>query len=118
EVIREVVYRDRNPERAQYPAYDVRVAVENEVLDAGPRKVVRLVPVDPSVDLYRLSKLRDGPYAVFGDFHCQGRIVQMFQNRWGVHHAVIQADNDPTRPLSLRSSIESPSFRGPYLDSG
>ncbi|MFO7567299.1 MAG: alanine:cation symporter family protein [Enhygromyxa sp.] len=118
EVIREVVFRDRDPERAKYPAYDIRVPVENEVFGPEHRKLVRLKPVDPEVDLYRLSRRRDGPYAVFGDFHFQGRIVQMHHTRWGVHHAVIQADSDPPGPLTLRSTVESQSFRGPYLDSG
>lgn len=118
EVIRELVYRDRDPERAKHPAYDIRVAVNNEVVGAGQRLLIQLTPVDPEVDLYRLSKLRDGPYAVFGDYHFQGRVVQMFQNRWGVHHAITQADTDPTRPLSLRNTVESASFRGPYLDGG
>jgi AGCS family alanine or glycine:cation symporter len=118
EVVRELVYRDRDPKRAEQPAYDIRVAVTNEVFGPPERPLVRLVPVDPEVNLYRLSKLRDGPYAVFGDFHFQGRIVQMFQNRWGVHHAVIEAAPDPTRGLSLRNTIVMPGFRGPYLDAG
>ncbi len=118
EVIRELVYRDRDPKRAEQPAYDMRIAVKNELVGTAPRQFVRLTPIDPEVNLYRLSKVRDGPYAVFGDFHFQGRVVQMFQNRWGVHHAVIEADPDPLRPLSLRTTVPSPSFRGPYLDAG
>jgi hypothetical protein len=112
------VYRDRDPKRAELPAYDMRVAVKNELIGPPERRIVRLDPVDPEVNLFRLSKSKDGPYAVFGDFHFQGRIVQMFQNRWGVHHAVIEADPDPSRPLSLRNTISSSSFRGPYLDAG
>jgi hypothetical protein len=118
EVIRELVYRDRDPERAQQPAYDIRIAVTNEAIGSDQRPFVRLRPVDPKLDLYRLSKVRDGPYAVFGDYHFQGRVVQMFQNRWGLHHAIIEAEDDPLRPLSLRATVPSPSFRGPYLDAG
>jgi hypothetical protein len=118
EVIRELVFRDRDPKRAQLPAYDTRIAVKNELFGPPERQLVRLEPVDPKIDLNMLAKAKDGPYAVFGDFHFQGRIVQMFQNRWGVHHAVIEAEPDARRPLSLRNTIVSSSFRGPYLDAG
>ena len=118
EVIREIVFRDRDPERAKYPAYDIRVPVTNEIVNVGGRELVRLRPVDEDVDLGRLSRVRKGPYVVFGDFHFLGRVVQMFQNRWGLHHAVIEAEPDPARPLSLRMTVSSSAFRGPYLDAG
>jgi Na+/alanine symporter len=118
EVIRELVYRDKDKKRAPYPAYDMRIAVKNELIWENGRELVRLTPLDPEVNLYRLSKNREGPYAVFGDYHFQGRIVQMFQNRWGVHHAVIEADPQPGRPLTLRNTVSVPNFRGPYLDVG
>ena len=118
EVITELVFRDKDPVRNSQPAYDVRVAVDNALIGTAERPLVRLTPVDPEVDLSRLARHRDGPYAAFGDFHFQGRVVQMFQNKWGVHNAVIEADTDPMRPMSLRSAVSSPSFRGPYLDSG
>ncbi|HVI01982.1 MAG TPA: alanine:cation symporter family protein [Enhygromyxa sp.] len=118
EVVRELVFRDRDPQRGTQAAYDTRIAVKNEVIGPPGQQLVRLEPVDPEIDLNRLAKTKDGPYAVFGDFHFQGRIVQMFQNRWGVHHAVIEAEPDARRPLSLRNTIVSSSFRGPYLDSG
>jgi Na+/alanine symporter len=118
QVIRELVYRDRDPELAQNPAYDLRIPVENEVIGAVDRKFVRLRPSDGDVDLYRLSKVRDGPYVVYGDFHFDARVVKMFQNRWGLHHALIEAEPDNARPLSLRTAIASGAFRGPYFDNG
>jgi Na+/alanine symporter len=118
EVVRELVYHDRDKTRAEHPAYDMRIAVTNELIWHEGRELVRLTPIDPEVQLYPLSKVRDGPYAVFGDYHFQGRIVQMFQNRWGVHHAVIEAEPRPGSPLTLRNTVASPSFRGPYLDVG
>lgn len=118
EAIDEVVFRDRDPERNKHAAYDLRIAVTNEVFGPEQSPLVRLEPVDPEVDLSRLAKFRDGPYVVFGDFRFQARVVQMFQNRWGVHHAVIEAEPDPMRPLSLRTTVPSASFRGPYLDAG
>lgn len=118
EVVRELVFRDRDPERAQHSAFDLRIAVKNQLIGPPERPIVKLEPVDPTVNLQRLAKTKDGPYAVFGDYHFQGRVVEMYQNRWGVHHAVIEAEPDSTRPLSLRSTIVSSSFRGPYLDAG
>jgi Na+/alanine symporter len=116
-VIREVVFRDKNATRAQFAAYDLRFPVENKVYEANGRKLVRLTP-PPGVDFTRMSRLRDGPYVVFGDFHFEARVVKMFQNDWGVHHALIEAKADPARPLSLRTVISEGAFRGPYFDNG
>jgi Na+/alanine symporter len=116
-VIREVVFRDRNAARGMNIAYDLRVPVENHTYEAGGRKFVRLTPIG-DVDLERLSRHRDGPYVVFGDFHFEARVVKMFQNDWGVHHALIEAKPDPARPLNLRTAISSGAFRGPYFDNG
>lgn len=115
--IREVVFRDRNPERGRFAAYDLRVPVENHVYEANGRKFVRLTPPE-GVDFLRLSRRMDGPYVVFGDFHFEAHVVKMFQNDWGVHHALIEAKNDPLRPLSLRTVVAEGAFRGPYFDSG
>jgi hypothetical protein len=116
-VIREVVFRDRNAERGKHIAYDLRVPVENRVYEASGRKFVRLTPIG-DVDFARLSRLRDGPYVVFGDFHFEARVVKMFQTDWGVHHALIEAEPNPGRPLSLRTAVSSGAFRGPYYDNG
>jgi Na+/alanine symporter len=115
--ISEVVFRDRDPERAKHIAYDQRLPVENQIYEAGGRKFVRLTPVG-DVDFTRLSRLRDGPYVVFGDFHFEARVVKMFQTDWGIHHALIEAVPDPGRPLSLRTAVSSGAFRGPYYDNG
>lgn len=116
-VIREVVFRDRDADRAKHIGYDLRLPVENHVYEAGGRKFVRLTPIG-DVDFTRMSRLRDGPYVVFGDFHFEARVVKMFQTDWGVHHALIEAVPDPGRPLSLRTAISSGAFRGPYYDNG
>lgn len=116
-LISEVVFRDKNAERAKHIAYDLRLPVENHIYEAGGRKFVRLTPVG-DVDFDRLSRLRDGPYVVFGDFHFEAHVVKMFQTDWGVHHALIEAVPDPGRPLSLRTVIASGAFRGPYYDNG
>jgi Na+/alanine symporter len=116
-VIREVVFRDRNAARGKFVAYDLRLPVENRIYEAGGRKFVRLTPVG-DVDFTRMSRLRDGPYVVFGDFHFEARVVKMFQSDWGIHHALIEAMPDPGRPLSLRTAISSGAFRGPYYDNG
>ncbi|PRQ04546.1 Amino-acid carrier protein AlsT [Enhygromyxa salina] len=116
QVIREVVFRDKTVSAG--PAYDLRIPVTNEVLGPEDRKFVQLTPVDPEIDLHLMSKVRDGPYVVFGDFHFEGRVVEMFQTRWGVHHALIEVDPDPMRPLSLRTTVSSSAFRGPYFDNG
>lgn len=118
ELIRELVFRDRNAGRGLYPAYDLRIPVKNEVLGPEGQQFIRLTPVDDEIDLYRLSKVRDGPYVVFGDFHFEGRVVKMFQTRWGVHHALIEVEPPPNRPLSLRTTVPSSAFRGPYFDNG
>jgi Na+/alanine symporter len=116
-VIREVVFHDRNAERGKLAAYDVRLPVENKVYEANGRKFVRLTPIG-DVDFGRMSRTRDGPYVVFGDFHFEARVVKMFQTEWGVHHALIEAVPEPGRPLSLRTAISSGAFRGPYFDNG
>jgi Na+/alanine symporter len=116
-VISEVVFRDRDPERAKHIAYDLRLPVENNIYETGGRKFVRLTPVGDA-DFTRLSRLRDGPYVVFGDFHFEARVVKMFQTDWGIHHALIEAVPDPGRPLSLRTAVSSGAFRGPYYDNG
>ncbi|EDM78123.1 hypothetical protein PPSIR1_34437 [Plesiocystis pacifica SIR-1] len=118
EGITEVVFRDKDPKRRNLAAYDIRVAVTTEV--AGPENAqwMSLTPVDEDIDLYRLSKVRDGPYVVYGDFTFGARIVRMFHQKWGNHDAVVAADQNEWRPLSLRTTVESPSYRGPYLDDG
>lgn len=115
--VTEVVFRDRDPERAKYPAYDLRIPVKQEIAGDEARPFVRLTPVDPEVDLWRLAKVRDGPYVVYSDYTFAGRIVRMFHKQWGAHDAVVAAENEPGRPLSLRMAVSS-AFRGPYLDSG
>jgi Na+/alanine symporter len=116
-IIREVVFRDRNAERGLLTAYDLRIPVENRIYEANGRKFVRLTPTG-DVDFKRMQKHRDGPYVVFGDFHFEARVVKMFQNDWGVHHALVEATPDPARPLNLRTAISSGGFRGPYFDNG
>ncbi|GEM_PF-1174002 len=116
--ITEVVYRDKNPEQAKYPAYDRRVAVSQTVAGPEGRQFIRLTPVDPEIDFLRLSKVRDGPYLVYGDYQFDARIARMFHKDWGAHDAIIAAKQEPQRPLSLRTTVPSPSFRGPYLDTG
>jgi hypothetical protein len=118
QMIREVVFHDRNAARGMHAAYDLRVPVKNEALGPAGQQFIRLTPVEEGVDLYRLSKTKDGPYVVFGDFHFEGRVVKMFQTRWGVHHALIEVDPPPNRPLSLRTTVPSSAFRGPYFDNG
>jgi hypothetical protein len=116
-LISEVVFRDRNAERGKHVAYDLRLPVDNHVYEADGRKFVRLTPVG-DVDFTRLSRLRDGPYVVFGDYHFEARVVKMFQTDWGIHHALVEAVPDPERPLSLRTAVSSGAFRGPYYDNG
>ena len=116
-IIREVVFRDKNAARGQFAAYDQRIPVQNTVYEHNGRKLVRLTP-PPGVDFTRMSRGRNGPFVVFGDFHFEARVVKMFQNDWGVHHALIEAVNDPQRPLSLRTVIAEGAFRGPYYDNG
>jgi Na+/alanine symporter len=116
-VIREIVFRDRNAERGKYAAYDLRIPVENRIYEAAGRKFVRLTPTG-DIDLELMSRLKDGPYVVYGDFHFEARVVKMFQTDWGVHHALIEAVPDPGRPLNLRTAVSSNAFRGPYYDNG
>jgi hypothetical protein len=116
--IRELVFRDADRQRGQHAAYDVRIPLTNEVFGPDERPWVRLRPVDSSIDLYMMSRLRDGPYLVFGDYQFEARIVQMTHARWGVHYAAVEPDPDPRRPLSLLKTVAAPGFRGPYLDNG
>lgn len=119
QVVTEVVYRDPDPERNKYAAYDLRVPVESEILGPVGRQIVRLTPAEPDRDFYRLSKVRDGPYLVYGDFFFQGRVVKMFHERWGPFHGLVEAEEEGDfGPLSLRTAVPSGSFRGPYLDNG
>lgn len=118
QVIRELVFRDKDPQRNREVAYDQRIAVDNTIVEVAGRQFVRLTPSDSSIDLARLSRGHDGPYVVFGDFHFEARVVKMFQTDWGVHYALIEAYPDPARPLSLRTAVSSGAFRGPYFDTG
>jgi Na+/alanine symporter len=118
DVVRELVFRDRDTERAQYHAYDLRVAVDNEPVERNGVAGRRLTPSDPNVDLQMLARHYDGPYMVFGDYYFQGRVVRMFQSDWGLHDAVVEAVQKGRTQLSLRTTIPTSSWRGPYLDEG
>ncbi|NVB39259.1 alanine:cation symporter family protein [Pseudenhygromyxa sp. WMMC2535] len=114
--ITELVYRDLDPDLNRYPAFDVRIPVDNELLETGRGTLVSLTPSDPSVDLYRKSKVRDGPYVVFGDYYFDARVTRMFHPEWGAFDAAFAADELPGA-LTLRSAVTS-AFSGPYLDNG
>ncbi len=117
-VVSQVVFRDRDPARTDIVAYDRRFEVETERFSYNGRDALRIKPVDPSVNFDELAKLYDGPYVVLGDYHFLGRVERMFQTSFGVHDALIEAEQKPADGLSLRTTLPSPSWRGPYLDEG
>ena len=117
EVVRELVFRDRDPARNPFPAYDLRYELESELIGPEGRQLVRLTPKD-DIDLYQLSKVYDGPYLVYGDYYFEGRVVRMFHREWGAHYAMVSAKDEPGRHLNLRSVVSSGAFRGPYFDAG
>ncbi len=117
-VVREVVFHDRDTKRGQYSAYDLRVPVVNEVVVRNGIEGLRLTPVDPNYDFDVLAGRLDGPYVVFGDYYFQGRIVRMFQSEWGLHDAVVESVAKKKHELSLRTTVPTASWRGPYFDEG
>lgn len=117
-VIREVVFRDRDPERSQYSAYDLRIPVDNEPIVRNGIEGLKISPSNPEHDLDQLARLYDGPYVVFGDYYFQGRVVRMFQSDWGLHDAVVEAAPKEKHQLSLRTTVPTASWRGPYFDEG
>lgn len=118
DVVRELVFRDKDTARSQYAAYDLRVAVDNEPITRNGIEGRKITPSDPSVDLDALARYLDGPYMVFGDYFFAGRIVRMFQTDWGLHDAVVEAEQKGKNQLSLRTTVPTSSWRGPYLDEG
>ena len=121
EGIKEIVYRDRDPERSKHAAFDLRVPVETDIVGPeGGMQYVRMRPASDEHNLSRLAKTRDGPYVVFADYKFDARVVQMFQKKWGMHHALVEveapdADQFP-RPVQLRTAVTGGGFRGPYFD--
>ena len=121
ETVSEFVYRDRDDERAKYAAYDLRVPIETEIIGPeGGMQYVRMSPSNPDHNLSRLAKVRDGPFVVFGDFHFEARVVEMFQKTWGMHNAFIEVEDQDAfpRPVELRTALTGGGFRGPYFDNG
>jgi Na+/alanine symporter len=117
-VVREVVFRDRDPKRSQYSAYDLRIPVDNEPIVRNGAEGLEISPTNPEHDLDRLAELYDGPYIVFGDYFFPGRVVQMVQTEWGLHDALVEAEPKEKHQLSLRTTVPTSSWRGPYLDEG
>lgn len=117
-VVREVVFRDRDAKRSQYSAYDLRIAVDSEPVVRNGIEGLRFWPSNPEHDFDRLAELYDGPYIVFGDYFFAGRVVRMFQTEWGLHDALVEAETKEKHQLSLRTTVPTASWRGPYLDEG
>ena len=118
QVARELVFRDRDPERGKLIAYDLRIPVDNRTVERPGSSFVRLRPSDPSVDLQRLAKAYDGPYAVVGDYHFEGRVVAMYKrDELGFHYSIVEAEAAANRSITLRTAVQG-GFRGPYFDAG
>ncbi|MFV8751920.1 alanine:cation symporter family protein [Nannocystaceae bacterium ST9] len=115
-VVREVVYHDRDTERSQYSAYDLRIPVDNEPVVRNGIEGLKFTPSNPEHDFDVLANLYDGPYMVFGDYHFQGHVVRMFQSSWGLHDALVEAVPKEKHQLSLRTTVPTSSWRGPYFD--
>ena len=116
--VREVVFHDLDPKRSQYSAYDLRIAVDNVPIVRNGVEGLKITPASPEYDFDRLARRYDGPYVVFGDYFFPGRVVRMFQTEWGPHDALVETVVKEKHQLSLRTTVPTASWRGPYLDEG
>lgn len=118
-----VLFRDRDPERAKNPGYDVAVPCERELVETRAGTFIKLRPRDPAVNFRSLMNARglDGPFLLVDDLHFVGAVERALSGHPGVgeHLALYEEEivSDDARNLSVREAIAL-GFRGPYYDDG
>jgi Na+/alanine symporter len=117
-LVTDVIFRDRDTERSKHIIYDLRVPVDNEPVVHNGVEGRSLSPKSKEHDFDRLAAMYDGPYVVFGDYHFQGRVVRMHQTDWGLHDALVESQTKEKHELSLRTTVPTANWRGPYFDEG
>lgn len=117
-----VVFRDKDPERAKNPGYDLIVPCERELVKVGAGTFLKLTPRDPALNMRAQVAARglDGPFIVLDDLHFIGVVERAFSARpqIGEHLALYEdlTEEDPAA-LSVRDALAL-GYRGPFFDDG
>jgi hypothetical protein len=115
-----VTFRHRENAKATRASWDVRVAVDREVIDGkGGPDLVKLTPKDPSIAFTKLVayyELDPQPYVVLDDFDFVGRVgrAKSPDPQLGDHLAMYEAVGTD-RPANPRlHEFFRQGYRGPY----
>ncbi len=110
-----IILRDTDPERAKNPGFDLRIPCTREIVDTRVGKYLKLRPIDPNHNLFRLMRARDleGPYLRMRDYHFEAAVRRGIQDQLLLYEEP-RAKGSPRNP-PLRELIAM-GFAGPYLD--
>lgn len=118
----EVILRDKDPERAKNPGFDVRIACTRERVDTRVGEFIKLKPRDPNINILQLMKARDlaGPYVPLADYHFVASVrpaVALDTNQTQLLLYEEPRPADAPRDPILRELVAL-GYAGPYLDPG
>jgi Na+/alanine symporter len=116
-----VILRDKDPERAKNPGFDLRIAVTKEVVQTPRGPFYKLAPVDPDINIRQLLIARDmdGPFLGAHDYPYVASVVRGFQMTTGERLSLFEeprAKETPADP-TIRDLVTL-NYAGPYPDHG
>lgn len=114
-----IILRDKDPERAKNPGFDIRIPARRELVDTKVGPFLKLHPIDPNVNLSGLvtSRNLEGPFLNVGDFHFVGGVARGFQLQGGDRLSMYEEPRpkDAPRNPPLRDFIAF-NYSGPFYD--
>ncbi|MBL9099485.1 MAG: hypothetical protein JNL82_00940 [Myxococcales bacterium] len=116
-----VILRDKHPDRADNPGFDLRIAVTREVVDTHRGPYLKLTPVDGDLNFRQLMAARglDGPYLEFADYPFVAGVARGFQMKSGERQSLYEEPRvSGTKPNPTLRELVTLNFAGPYPDRG
>lgn len=116
-----VILRDKDPERAKNPGFDLRISVNKEIVQTPRGPFYKLTPVDPDINIRQLLIARDmdGPFLGAHDYPYIASVVRGFQMTTGERLSLFEeprARGTPADP-TIRDLVAL-NYAGPYPDVG
>lgn len=117
-----IILRDTDPGRAGNPGFDVRVPCTREIIKTRVGEYLKLRPLDPDVDLFKLMRARDldGPFLPMADIHIIGSVRSGVAVGTSKSRTLLYEEPRPAgapRNPPLRDLLTM-GYGGPYFDPG
>lgn len=114
-----VILRDKHPERAKNPGFDLRIAVDRERIDTPRGPIFKLTPSDPDISIRQLLTARDldGPFLNFADYPYVASVVRTYASTGGERLSLFEEPRSKDQPPdpTIRDLVTL-NYAGPYPD--